>query len=56
MICFVEILHLTPFLRYHIQQDQFLDRDEPLITHVRHRLHLETALCFLQAFLDTRES
>lgn len=26
----------------------------PLITHARHRAHLESALQFLDAFLDTR--
>ena len=30
-------------------------REEPLITHARHRAHLENALLFLNAFLDSRE-
>jgi len=29
-----------------------LDRDVPLITHARHRVHLESALRFLEAFLE----
>ncbi|KIM83976.1 hypothetical protein PILCRDRAFT_421153 [Piloderma croceum F 1598] len=39
--------------------DLFEDRDNdqaPLITHARHRTHLESALRFIEAFLDTRTS
>jgi hypothetical protein len=38
--------------------DLFDGRDHsqtPLITHARHRTHLESALRFLEAFLDTRK-
>ncbi|KAI0951921.1 hypothetical protein AcV7_007878 [Taiwanofungus camphoratus] len=40
--------------RYDILLQHGSDREEPLITHSRHRVHLENALRFLQAFLDTR--
>ncbi|OBZ71947.1 tRNA modification GTPase GTPBP3, mitochondrial [Grifola frondosa] len=39
--------------RYNILQEQGSDLDEPLITHARHRIHLENTVQFLQAFLDT---
>ncbi|KAH9180038.1 tRNA modification GTPase TrmE [Lactarius sanguifluus] len=41
--------------RYNILQDaEGEDENASLITHARHRAHLETALGFLDAFLDTR--
>jgi len=41
--------------RYHLLQDaDGEDVSAPLITHARHRAHLESALQFLDAFLDTR--
>jgi len=41
--------------RYHLLQDsESEDASAPLITHARHRVHLESALGFLDAFLDTR--
>jgi hypothetical protein len=30
--------------------------EEPLVTHARHRVHLESASRFLEAFLGTRQS
>ncbi|KAI0002929.1 tRNA modification GTPase TrmE [Russula compacta] len=39
--------------RYHLR-DESEDVSVPLITHARHRAHLESALGFLDAFLDTR--
>jgi len=41
--------------RYQLLQDaESEDASAPLITHARHRAHLESALGFLEAFLDTR--
>jgi len=41
--------------RYQLLQDaDSEDASAPLITHARHRAHLESALGFLEAFLDTR--
>jgi tRNA modification GTPase len=41
--------------RYNLLQDaEGEDENASLITHARHRAHLETALGFLDAFLDTR--
>ncbi|KAH9963246.1 tRNA modification GTPase TrmE [Russula dissimulans] len=37
-----------------VQGAQSEDASAPLITHARHRAHLESALGFLDAFLDTR--
>ncbi|EJF63061.1 tRNA modification GTPase TrmE [Dichomitus squalens LYAD-421 SS1] len=48
---FGEIL-ITSF-RYHILRDSGVSAEEPLITHARHRCHLENALKFLEAFLNT---
>jgi len=38
--------------RYHLLDGQN-NSEVPLITHARHRVHLESALRFLEAFLDT---
>ena len=40
--------------RYHLLNENGSATEEPLITHARHRAHLENALQFLEAFLDTR--
>jgi len=40
--------------RYDLLEDQN-NSQTPLITHARHRIHLESALQFLEAFLDTRK-
>jgi len=40
--------------RYDLFENQD-DRPTPLITHARHRTHLESALQFLEAFLKTRK-
>jgi hypothetical protein len=54
-----------PFYVYHqtcdilSRFDVLEDRDASkalLITHARHRVHLESALRFIEAFLATRES
>lgn len=48
-----DLIHMT--CRYHLLQDAAGgDASAPLITHARHRAHLESALEFLDAFLDTR--
>ncbi|KAI0723495.1 tRNA modification GTPase TrmE [Earliella scabrosa] len=39
--------------RYHLLNESGSTPEEPLITHARHRAHLESALRFLEAFLDT---
>ncbi|GBE79231.1 tRNA modification GTPase TrmE [Sparassis latifolia] len=39
--------------RYDMLQERVSEIEEPLITHSRHRAHLESASKFLQAFLDT---
>ncbi|RDX53010.1 tRNA modification GTPase TrmE [Lentinus brumalis] len=39
--------------RYSLLAENGLEADEPLITHARHRAHLENALEFLEAFLET---
>lgn len=41
------------YCRYHLR-DESEGVSVPLITHARHRAHLESALGFLDAFLDTR--
>lgn len=38
--------------RFDLLQEHEAHREEPLITHARHRAHLEDALQFLRAFLD----
>ena len=46
---------LIHMYRYNLLQDVQGEGDNAsLITHARHRAHLETALGFLDAFLDTR--
>jgi hypothetical protein len=40
--------------RYGILQNSSGDADAPLITHARHRAHLESAFGFLDAFLVMR--
>ncbi|KAI0643688.1 tRNA modification GTPase TrmE [Trametes meyenii] len=39
--------------RYEILNEEDSRAEEPLITHARHRAHMENALLFLEAFLDT---
>src|SRR5712672_3149196 len=39
--------------RYHLQAAASEEARAPLITHARHRSHLESALGFLDAFLET---
>jgi tRNA modification GTPase len=39
--------------RYHLQDAASEEARAPLITHARHRSHLESALGFLDAFLET---
>ena len=39
--------------RYHFQDAASEEARAPLITHARHRSHLESALGFLDAFLET---
>ncbi|KAI1793014.1 tRNA modification GTPase TrmE [Ganoderma leucocontextum] len=39
--------------RYHLLEGGGFHGEQPLITHSRHRAHLENALQFLDAFLDT---
>ncbi|KAI0771540.1 tRNA modification GTPase TrmE [Trametes elegans] len=39
--------------RYNLLDEHGSRPEEPLITHARHRVHLENALRFLDAFLDT---
>ena len=45
---------LTCTCRYHLQDSVSEETRAPLITHARHRSHLESALGFLDAFLETR--
>ncbi|RPD62049.1 tRNA modification GTPase TrmE [Lentinus tigrinus ALCF2SS1-6] len=49
MESFAQALHR----RYNLLTANGLAVEEPLITHARHRAHMENALDFLEAFLDT---
>lgn len=44
--------HTDHVHRFGLLQEHDKHREEPLITHARHRAHLEDALQFLRAFLD----
>ncbi|KAI0363732.1 tRNA modification GTPase TrmE [Pilatotrama ljubarskyi] len=50
---FMKGLSKTLQRRYHLLSADGSRAEEPLITHARHRAHLENALQFLDAFLDT---
>lgn len=49
IVCFLLNMH-----RYHLIAEDGSGAEEPLITHSRHRAHLENAVEFLGAFLHTR--
>lgn len=49
----LDVVVLMRTCRYHLQDVASEEARAPLITHARHRSHLESALGFLDAFLET---